>query len=121
PPVVDRATGLPLILCPEAKDMRLRALMNSHRNLGRRFFKCPRNHEYTRSSCPTYIFQEVYGAYILEKGFIGPNPSVNAIPELLQEFEQLHIGLDEVKECCVATGCINVVLVLLGTLLFVLK
>ena len=52
----------------------------------------------TRSSCPTYIFQEVYGAYILEKGFIGPNPSVNAIPELLQEFEQLHIGLDEVKE-----------------------
>ena len=46
PPVVDRATGLPLILCPEGKDMRLRALMNSRRNLGRRFFKCPRNHEY---------------------------------------------------------------------------
>jgi len=72
----------------------------------------------------------VYEAYFLEKRFIGQNLSMNAVPELMQELEQLQMGLDEVKEemiepkissCCVVMGCINIVLVVFGILLYVLK
>jgi len=72
----------------------------------------------------------VYEAYFLEKRFIGQNLSMNDVPELMQELEQLQMGLDEVKEemiepkissCCVVMGCINIVLVVFGILLYVLK
>ena len=72
----------------------------------------------------------MYEAYLLEKRFIGQNLSMNAVPELMQELEQLQMGLDEVKEemiepkissCCVVMGCINIVLVVFGILLYVLK
>ena len=72
----------------------------------------------------------MYEAYFLEKRFIGQNLSMNAVPELMQELEQLQMGLDEVKEemiepkissCCVVMGCINIVLVVFGILLYVLK
>ena len=55
---------------------------------------------------------------------------MNDVPELMQELEQLQMGLDEVKEemiepkissCCVVMGCINIVLVVFGILLYVLK
>ena len=72
----------------------------------------------------------MYEAYFLEKRFIGQNLSMNDVPELMQELEQLQMGLDEVKEemiepkissCCVVMGCINIVLVVFGILLYVLK
>ena len=72
----------------------------------------------------------MYEAYFLEKRFIGQNLSMNAVPELMQELEQLQMGLDKVKEemiepkissCCVVMGCINIVLVVFGILLYVLK
>ena len=72
----------------------------------------------------------MYEAYFLEKRFIEQNLSMNAVPELMQELEQLQMGLDEVKEemiepkissCCVVMGCINIVLVVFGILLYVLK
>ena len=72
----------------------------------------------------------MYEAYFLEKRFIGQNLSMNVVPELMQELEQLQMGLDEVKEemiepkissCCVVMGCINIVLVVFGILLYVLK
>lgn len=41
---LDELTGLPLITCPTCKDVRLFAATTtkSQRNVGKRFFKCPR-------------------------------------------------------------------------------
>lgn len=46
PDPVDPQTGLPLIICPKCKDIRLIACTCVWtKNAGKRFFKCPRNKE----------------------------------------------------------------------------
>lgn len=47
PDPIDLLSGLPLIICPRCKDIRLIALtcVRPTQNVGKRFFKCPRNKE----------------------------------------------------------------------------
>jgi hypothetical protein len=40
---IDDVTGLPLIMCPDCKDVRVFAANTTYsNNVGKRFFKCPR-------------------------------------------------------------------------------
>jgi len=59
---IDDVTGLPLIMCPDCKDVRVFAATTtqSEYNIGRRFFKCPRKNYRNVSviiilHCPNFI------------------------------------------------------------------
>ncbi|CAL4963333.1 unnamed protein product [Urochloa decumbens] len=85
--VFDDETGLPLIVCPFCKDVRLIAdtTRYSTKNLGKRYFKCPRS-----------IPGEQYEAYLKKRGYLGSNSLLEA--ELLQEIQDVKLKLHEVKE-----------------------
>ncbi|CAO2142806.1 unnamed protein product [Urochloa humidicola] len=72
---VDDVTGLPLIVCPFCKDVRLVADTTrwSIKNLGKRYFKCPRSIPGDPMSCRMYKFQEQYVVYLKQKGYFGSN------------------------------------------------
>ncbi|KAG0525673.1 hypothetical protein BDA96_06G076800 [Sorghum bicolor] len=56
---IDPMTNLPLLLCPDCKDVNFVAFIvrNPHiPNLGRRFFKCPRNQPRNNKTCSRYSF-----------------------------------------------------------------
>ncbi|CAO2147449.1 unnamed protein product [Urochloa humidicola] len=127
----DNVTGLPLIVCPFCKDVSLIADITgfSTKNLGRRYFKCPRSRPGDRTSCPMYKFKEDYEVYLKQKGYLGSTSSLEA--ELLQEIDDVKLGLEEVKEqvagmkaprnncCCAVFTCINLSILLLGILLVI--
>ncbi|CAN6339307.1 unnamed protein product [Urochloa humidicola] len=90
-PAVDQVTGLPLIQCPECKDVSLIALTVKHtKNRGKRFFKCPRNKRWVPGSCPIFMLQPQYEEYLLKNGFF------HAIPILL-EAKHLKLGMEETR------------------------
>ncbi|CAN6278677.1 unnamed protein product [Urochloa humidicola] len=138
--MVDDDTGLPLIVCPFCKDVTVIAdtTRYSIRNLGRRYFKCPRSIPGDRTSCHMYKFQEDYEAYLKKKGYLGSNYFLEAVPELLQEIQDVKLELHEVKEqvagmrtgarrkpriscCCAILSCVNLFFLLLAILLVGMK
>jgi hypothetical protein len=85
-----------------------------------------------RTSCPMYKFEDAYEAYLYREGYLSSTSSPDAVPELVQAIQDLRQGLDELKErakfreprinsCCVVLGCLNLVVMSLGILLYFFK
>ncbi|CAN6277986.1 unnamed protein product [Urochloa humidicola] len=137
-PVLDDVTGLPLIVCPFCQDVRVIAdtTRYSTKNLGKRYFKCPRSIPGDSTSCRMYRFKEQYEAYLRKYGYLGSNSFLEA--ELLQEIQDVKLELHEVKEqvadmrtgagrtpriscCCAVLTCVNLFFLLLAILLVGMK
>ncbi|XP_066396886.1 uncharacterized protein [Miscanthus floridulus] len=134
----DDVTGLPLIMCPDCKDVRLFAATTtkSQYNVGRRFFKCPRKN-YSNGTCSRYWFEEEYVVYLEDHGYLLPPSSTIAaastseVPELVGKIDSLEQSLNEVKEMvgknregmgsciCLVCGCLNVTIFLVLAILLV--
>ncbi|RCV44137.1 hypothetical protein SETIT_9G350000v2 [Setaria italica] len=121
-PLVNEVTGLPLIICPYCKDVRLVVLttMNSRKNLGKCFFQMPKELSKCKwfpasgssqltymfsllvdldpTSCPMYKFEDEYEAYLRRDGYLDSTSLLDVVPELLQEIEDLRLGFQEIKE-----------------------
>ncbi|KAG2571840.1 hypothetical protein PVAP13_7KG121866 [Panicum virgatum] len=124
---LDDMTGLPLIMCPTCKDVRVFAAITtkSQYNIGKRFFKCPRQ-GYGNGRCSRYWFEEEYMVYLED----------HEVPELVGKIDRLEQNLNEVKEMvgknmeglgsciCLVCGCVNVtifVVLAIGLVVAVLK
>ena len=71
PPMVDDVIGVPLIVCPKCKDLRLvAATCKWTANRGRRFFKCPRNNDWVSGSvnfimkCDNFVHRQFTCAFL---------------------------------------------------------
>ncbi|KAG2605649.1 hypothetical protein PVAP13_4NG089234 [Panicum virgatum] len=140
---LDDMTGLPLIMCPTCKDVRVFAAttMKSQYNIGKRFFKYPpaRLWKFQFSGslngrCSRYWFEEEYVVYLEDHGYLLPASSTIAaastteVPELVGKIDSLEQNLNEMKEVvgknreglgsciCLVCGCVNVtIFVVLAT------
>lgn len=84
-----------------------------------------------------YMFKEQYEAYLRSTGYLSSISLLDVVPELLNEFDDLKDGLEEVKEqmvvmknktraprinwFCAVLTIINLVVLLAGILLVVIK
>ncbi|CAD6245964.1 unnamed protein product [Miscanthus lutarioriparius] len=128
---IDDVTGLPLIRCPDCRDVRVfAATTKSGSNKGKRFFKCPRK-SYGNGSCSRYWFEEEYVVFLVDNGYLpSVHPTIAAawttdVPELVGKIESLEENLNKVKEMvgknregigsciCLVCGCVNVTIFLL--------
>ncbi|RLM61400.1 hypothetical protein C2845_PM14G07350 [Panicum miliaceum] len=110
PPVMDDVTGLPLILCPSCKDLRLVAFICKWtENCGKRFFKCPRYDELGAKRCRIYMFQDKYEWYLRTNGYLefaetelamdGGLEAMDVVPDLvMEEIEQVKGGLHDIQD-----------------------
>ncbi|CAL5043688.1 unnamed protein product [Urochloa decumbens] len=100
PPEIDDVTGLPLVVCPHCRDLKLTAFTcRWTRNRGNRFFKCPRNEDWVANRCGIIMNQAQYENYLQ-----GKNDAVSALmgdgapPQLIEEIEQVQLEVSELKE-----------------------
>ncbi|KAG2612177.1 hypothetical protein PVAP13_4KG262500 [Panicum virgatum] len=140
---LDDMTGLPLIMCPTCKDVWVftGTTTKSQYNIGKRFFKCPRQ-GYGNGRCSSYWFEEEYVVYLEDHGYLLPASSTIAaastteVPKLVGKIDSLEQNLNEVKEMvgknreglgsciCLVCGCVNVtifVVLAIGLVVAVLK
>nr|CAZ96127.1 conserved hypothetical protein [Saccharum hybrid cultivar R570] len=122
---VDYDTGLPLIICPDCKDVRVFAAnTKSGSNIGKRYFKCPRKN-YSNGTCIRFWFKEEYVVYLHDKGHL-PSAfstvaaaSTTEVHELVGKIDSLEQNVNMVKEMvgknregrgsciCLVCGCVN--------------
>jgi hypothetical protein len=85
-----------------------------------------------RTSCPMYKFEDAYEAYLYREVYLSSTSSPDVVPEVVQAIEDLRQELEEMKEratfreptinsCCVVLGCLNLVVMSLGILLYFAK
>ncbi|CAO2141992.1 unnamed protein product [Urochloa humidicola] len=107
PPEIDDVTGLPLVLCPSCKDLKLTAFTCKWTvNRGKRFFKCPRNNYWEANRCGIIMNQAQYEAYLQGKhDALAVEGRVDAAlmedgapPQLLEKFEKLLLEVCQLKE-----------------------
>ncbi|CAD6269353.1 unnamed protein product [Miscanthus lutarioriparius] len=134
-PMEDDVTGLPLIMCPDCRDVRVFAAttMQYKCNNGKRYFKCPRKKFSNASAvgkCKSYWFEEEYVVYLHDNGYLLAAGSTIAealtteVPEVVGKIDSLEKNLKKVKEMvgknregigsciCLVCGCVNVTLFL---------
>ncbi|XP_066335671.1 uncharacterized protein [Miscanthus floridulus] len=134
---IDDVTGLPLIMCPDCRDVRVFAATTIYsNNIGKRYFKCPRK-TYTNATCSRYWFEEEYVVFLRDNGYLPPATSTIAavstgeVPELMGKIESLEHNLNNLKEIvvknsegmgsciCLVCGCLNVTVFLVLAIFFV--
>ncbi|CAN6163376.1 unnamed protein product [Urochloa humidicola] len=100
PPEIDDVTGLPLVLCPSCKDLKLTAFTCKWTiNRGKRFFKCPRNNDWEANRCAIIMNQAQYEDYLQ-----GKHDAVEALmedggpPQLIEKIEKLLLEVCQLKE-----------------------
>ncbi|KAG2560994.1 hypothetical protein PVAP13_8KG119103 [Panicum virgatum] len=125
PAPIDDVSGLPLIWCPDCKDVRVFAatITNSEHNVP--------------GTCSRFWFEEEYVVFLSDNGYlpstfltIGASSTTN-IPELVDRIDNLELNLNKVKEMvgknrdglgswiCLVCGCLNVTFLVLAILLVV--
>ncbi|RCV23520.1 hypothetical protein SETIT_5G012700v2 [Setaria italica] len=133
PAPIDDVIGLPLIMCPDCKDVRVFAAttMQSNDNTGRRFFKCSRKN-YRNGTCTRYWLEEEYVVFLHDNGYLLSASSTIAtastieVPELVEKIDSLEQNLNKVKEMvgknregmgsciCLVCGYLNVTFLVLS-------
>ncbi|CAN6307808.1 unnamed protein product [Urochloa humidicola] len=100
PSEIDDVTGLPLVVCPRCKDLRLIAFTCKWtKNRGKRFFKCPRNNDWAVNRCGIIMVQSQYENYLQGKNDVLPALMVEATPpQLIEEIKQVKMECSEMKE-----------------------
>ncbi|XP_025822253.1 uncharacterized protein LOC112898056 [Panicum hallii] len=139
PASIDDVTGLPLILCPDCKDVSVfsATTTQSEHNVGRRYFKYPRKFRNVPGTCSRYWFEEEYVVFLRDNGYLLSASSTIAaasttnVPELVDRIDNLELNLNKVKEMvgksrdgmgsciCLVCGCLNVTFLVLTILLVV--
>ncbi|CAD6241867.1 unnamed protein product [Miscanthus lutarioriparius] len=130
-PMEDDVTGLPLIMCPDCRDVRVFAAttMQSKCNNGKRYFKCPRKN-FSNGKCKSYWFEEEYVVYLHDNGYLLAAGSTivealtTEVPEVVGKIDSLEKNLKKIKEMvgknregigsciCLVCGSVNVTLFL---------
>ncbi|CAD6226180.1 unnamed protein product [Miscanthus lutarioriparius] len=130
-PMEDDVTGLPLIMCPDCRDIRVFAATTTQSkcNNGKRYFKCPRKN-FSNGKCKSYWYEEEYVVYLHDNGYLLAARSTIAealttkVPEVVGKIDSLEKNLKKVKEMvgknregigsyiCLVCGCVNVTLFL---------
>ncbi|KAG2620305.1 hypothetical protein PVAP13_3NG168576 [Panicum virgatum] len=123
---LDDMTGLPLIMCPICKDVRVFAATTtkSQYNIGKRFFKCPQQ-GYGNGRCSRYWFEEEYVVYLEDHGYLLPASSTIAAASTTEVKEMVGKNREVLGSCiCLVCGCVNVtifVVLAIGLVVAVLK
>ncbi|PUZ60867.1 hypothetical protein GQ55_4G204200 [Panicum hallii var. hallii] len=125
PALIDDVTGLPLILCPDCKDVRVFATTTTQSE-----------HNVPRT-CSRYWFEEEYVVFLRDNGYLLSASSTIAaasttkVLELVDRIDNLELNLNKVKEMvgksrdgmgsciCLLCGCLNVTFLVLAILLVV--
>uniref|UniRef100_A0A804LET2 Zinc finger GRF-type domain-containing protein n=1 Tax=Zea mays TaxID=4577 RepID=A0A804LET2_MAIZE len=98
---IDDVTGLPLIMCPDCKDVRVFAANTTYsNNVGKRFFKCPRKNR-RNGTCDRFWFEEEYLVFLQDNGYLPSTSSTIAagsttkVPELVGKIDSLEQNLNK--------------------------
>ncbi|XP_008657723.1 uncharacterized protein [Zea mays] len=134
---INDVTGLPLIMCPDCKDVRVFAANTTYsNNVGNRFFKCPRKNR-RNGTCDRFWFEEEYLVFLQDNGYLPSASSTIAagsttkVPELVEKIDSLEQNLNKVTEMvsknrdgmgsliCLVCGCVNVTILLVFAIFLV--
>ncbi|XP_008664156.1 uncharacterized protein [Zea mays] len=130
---IDDVTGLPLIMCPDCKDVRVFAANTTYsNNVGRR-----RRTIEMSGTCDRFWFEEEYLVFLQDNGYL-PSASftiaagsTTKVPELVGKIDSLEQNLNKVTEMvsknrdgmgsliCLVCGCVNVIVLLVFAIFLV--
>jgi hypothetical protein len=129
---IDDVTGLPLIMCPDCKDVRVFAANTTYsNNVGKRFFKCPRKNRRNVSEVVEYLVFLQDNGYLPSVSSTIAAGSTTKVPKLMGKIDSLEQNLNKVTEMvsknkdgmgsliCLVCGCVNVIVLLVFAIFLV--